>query len=150
MMQWRMPNGVYIESNANNHAAHAEIGSQMDREKRNPRLDGVSALLVVSFPCEAPSAVTCVGLCCLLRTSKSSVRFFVRLRMEFLKLAEVSLRLLLQHPSLARTRHCRSGFGFRSHDRHRHCRSDIDLDVAMGVAFFSSPLNNWMLGIEFP
>jgi hypothetical protein len=111
----------------------------MDREKRNPRLDGVSALLVVSFPCEAPSSVTCVGLCCLLRTSKSSIRFFVRLRMEFLKLAEVSLRLLLQHPSLARTRHCRSGFGFRSHDRHRHCRSDIDLDVAMGVAFFFPP-----------
>jgi hypothetical protein len=74
--------------------------------------------------------------------------FFVRLRMGFLKLAEVSLRLLLQHPLLARTRRCRSGFGFRSHDRHRHCRSDIDLDVAMGVAFFS--LNNWMLGIEFP
>jgi hypothetical protein len=64
-MQWRMQMVCTVEGNANNHAAHAEIGSQMDREKRNPRLDGVSALLVCVLPCEAPSAVTCVGLCCL-------------------------------------------------------------------------------------
>jgi hypothetical protein len=122
----------------------------MDRGKENPRLDGVSALLVVSFRVRRflLSPVCLGGL--VLPSSNFEVFHsgFCASSDGVLKLAEVSLRLLLQHPLLARTRHCRSGFGFRSHGRRRHCRSDIDLDVAMGIAIFS--VNNWMLGIEFP
>ena len=67
---------VERESNANNHAAHAEIGSQMDREKRNPRLDGVSALLVVSFRVRRLLLSPVWACVAFLRTSKSSIRFF--------------------------------------------------------------------------